>query len=275
MNAGAPVALISGCSTGIGRFLTTELAKRGWQVFATARDHAAIEDLKAPNVQTAALDVTDEKSIKTCVESVMANAGKIDMLINNAGLLLIGPLSELEISELRREFETNVIGLAALTHAVVPHMIKRTSGKIVNISSISGVLNTPFSGAYCSTKAAVTSYSDVLRMELKPFGIDVITVQPGGIRSNLSDNADKGLERFRKTPYAPITDFIVDRAHMSQQGATPTDVFARQLVDKLVKSKTPRIIRIGKGATMYPFVAKLPRTFTDKLLSRKFGLDKL
>ena len=93
MNAGAPVALISGCSTGIGRFLTTELAKRGWQVFATARDHAAIEDLKAPNVQTAALDVTDEKSIKTCVESVMANAGKIDMLINNAGLLLIGPLN--------------------------------------------------------------------------------------------------------------------------------------------------------------------------------------
>ena len=159
MNVGTPVALISGCSTGIGRFLAMELAKRGWQVFATARNHTAIEDLKAPNVQTLALDVTDEKSIKTCVKSVMAEADRIDMLVNNAGLLLIGPLVELEISELRREFETNVIGLAALTNAVVPHMIKRTSGKIVNISSISGILNTPFSGAYCSTKAAVTSYS--------------------------------------------------------------------------------------------------------------------
>jgi len=275
MNAGAPVALISGCSTGIGRFLAMELAKRGWQVFATARNQTAIEDLKAPNVQTAVLDVTDEKSIKVCVESVVANAGKIDMLINNAGLLLIGPLSELEVGELRREFETNVIGLAALTHAVVPHMIKRTSGKIVNISSISGVLNTPFSGAYCSTKAAVTSYSDVLRMELKPFGIEVVTVQPGGIRSKLSDNADKALERFRKTPYAPVTDCIVDRAHMSQQGATPTDVFAKQLVDKLLKNKTPKIIRIGKGSTMLPFVAKFPRAFTDRLLARKFGLDKL
>lgn len=275
MNAGAPVALISGCSTGIGRFLTTELAKRGWQVFATARNHAAIEDLKAPNVQTAALDVTDEKSIKTCVESVMANAGKIDMLINNAGLLLIGPLSELEISELRREFETNVIGLAALTHAVVPHMIKRTSGKIVNISSISGILNTPFSGAYCSTKAAVTSYSDVLRMELAPFGIQVITVQPGGIQSKLADNADQGLERFKKTSYSPIQDFIVRRAHMSQQGATSAEVFSKKLVDKLARKKTPNFIRLGKSSTLLPLVAKLPRAFTDRLLARKFGLDTL
>ncbi len=275
MNADAPVVLISGCSTGIGRTLAKEFAARSWRVFATARKPSSLEDLNAPNVKTAALDVTDEKSIHACVESVIAEAGKIDMLVNNAGLLLIGPLVELEIRELRREYETNVIGLAALTNAVVPHMIKRTSGKIVNISSISGILNTPFSGAYCSTKAAVTSYSDVLRMELAPFGIQVITVQPGGIQSKLADNADRGLERFRETPYAPITDFIVDRAHMSQQGATPTDVFARQLIDKLVKSKTPRIIRIGKGSTMFPLVAKFPRAFTDRLLARKFGLDIL
>ncbi len=275
MNMDAPVVLISGCSTGIGRALAIEFAARNWQVFVTARKPMAIDDLKATNVETSALDVTDEQSIKTCVDSVIARAGRIDMLINNAGFLLIGPLVELENSELRRQFETNVLGLAALTRAVVPHMIKKRAGKIVNISSILGVLNTPFTGAYCSTKAAVTAYSDCLRIELAPFGIEVITVQPGGIKSSLSDNADKGLERFKKTPYGPIQDFIVERAHVSQQNATPTEEFAKKLVDKLVRDKTPNYIRLGKGSILLPLIAKLPITFVDALLSKRFGLNRL
>jgi NAD(P)-dependent dehydrogenase (short-subunit alcohol dehydrogenase family) len=275
MNANAPVVLISGCSTGIGRALAMEFAARNWQVFATARKPATINDLKALNVETAALDVTDEKSITACVDSVIAKAGRIDMLVNNAGLLLIGPLVELETRELRRQFETNVLGLAALTRAVVPHMIKERMGKIVNISSISGVLNMPFAGAYCSTKAAVTSFSDTLRMELAPFGIQVITVQPGGIKSSLSDNADKELERFKKTPYGPIQDFIVARAHMSQENPTPAKDFAKKLVDKLAREKAPDFIRLGKGSTLIPFIARFPRAFNDALLSKKFGLDRL
>ena len=198
MNANAPVVLISGCSTGIGRALAVEFAARNWRVFATARRLEVINDLKAPNVNVSVLDVTDEKSIKACVNSVIAKAGRIDMLVNNAGLLLIGPLVELETSELRRQFETNVIGLAALTREVAPYIIKSKSGKIVNISSVSGVLPTPFAGTYCSTKAALTALSDSLRMELAPFGVKVITIQPGGIKTNLSDNADRELERFRK-----------------------------------------------------------------------------
>jgi NAD(P)-dependent dehydrogenase (short-subunit alcohol dehydrogenase family) len=275
MNANAPVVLISGCSTGIGRALAMEFASRNFNVFATARKKVSIDDLKAPKVETAALDVTDEQSIKACVDLVIAKTGRIDMLVNNAGLLLIGPLVELEIRELRLQFETNVLGLAALTRAVVPHMIKKRTGKIVNISSISGVLNTPFAGAYCSTKAAVTSFSDTLRMELAPFGIQVVTVQPGGIKSNLSDNADQALERFKKTSYGPIQDFIVKRAHMSQENATPAGEFTKKLVDKLERKKSPNFIRLGKGSTLLPFVAKLPRAFTDALLSKKLGLNKL
>lgn len=221
------------------------------------------------------LDVTDETSIKACVDSVIAKAGRIDMLVNNAGLLLIGPLVELETSELRRQFETNVIGLNALTRAAVPHMIKRKSGKIVNISSVSGVLPTPFAGAYCSTKAALTALSDSLRMELVPLGIKVITVQPGGIKSNLSINADKELERFKKTPYGPIQNFIVARANASQENATPAETFAKELVDKLVLGKTPKFIRLGKDSTLLPLIARFSRAFTDALLSKKFGLDKL
>ena len=275
MNNGSPIVLISGCSTGIGRALAMEFASRNWKVFATARKQSTIDDLKVPNVETKALDVTDEKSIKACVDSVIVKAGRIDMLINNAGLLLIGPLVELEISELRKQFETNVLGLAALTRAVVPHMIEKKSGKIVNISSISGVLNTPLAGAYCSTKAAVTSFSDVFRMELAPFGIQVITLQPGGIKSSLAMNADKELERFKKTPYGSIQDFIVKRAHMSQEKATPAEEFAKKLVDQLIRENPPCLIRLGKGSKLLPLIAKFPRVLTDALLSRKFGLDKL
>jgi NADP-dependent 3-hydroxy acid dehydrogenase YdfG len=275
MNSDTPVVLISGCSTGIGRALAVEFSSSNWHVVATARKLSAIEDLKKQKIETAILDVTDERSIKTCVDSVIAKTGRIDILVNNAGLLLIGPLVELENHELRQQFETNVIGLAALTRAVVPHMMKRKKGKIVNISSISGVLPTPFAGPYCSTKAAVTAYSCVLRMELAPFGIQVITVQPGGIKSSLSDNADKNLNRFKNTPYGSIQDAIVERAHASQINATPAEVFARKLVDKLVLEKTPSFIRLGKDSIRLPLVAKLPIALVDALLSKRFGLRRL
>ncbi|MGA2553414.1 MAG: SDR family oxidoreductase [Smithella sp.] len=275
MNANAPVVLISGCSTGIGRALAIEFAARNWRVFATARKPSAVNDLKALNVETAALDVTDEKSITACVDSIMAKAGHIDVLINNAGLLLIGPLIELDVSELRRQFETNVIGQAALIRAVAPHMIMRQSGKIVNMSSISGVLPTPFAGAYCSTKAAFTAFSESLRMELTPFGITVVIVQPGGIKSNLSNNAGQDIERFKKSFYGPIQSFIVSRANASQENATPVEDFAKKLVDQLVKKKTPVFIRLGKGSRLLPFIARFPRVLIDALLGKKFGLDRL
>lgn len=269
------VVLISGCSTGIGRNLVLEFAARGCRVFATARNINAIKDLKAQNVEIAALDVTDEKSIKKCVNSVIDEAGTIDILVNNAGLLLIGPLVELNSDELRRQFETNVIGLAALTRAVTPHMIKRRTGMIVNISSVTSVTATPFAGAYCSTKAAVTSLSDTLRMELAPFGITVVTAQPGAIRSNLSINAGKELARFKETPYAPLYDYIVARANTSQQNPISAETFAKKLIDRLDRKKPPALIRIGPESIRLPFLSMLPRAVRDAVLSKKFGLDKI
>jgi NAD(P)-dependent dehydrogenase (short-subunit alcohol dehydrogenase family) len=112
-------------------------------------------------------------------------------------------------------------------------------------------------------------------MELAPFGITVVTVQPGGIKSNLSGNADKGLERFRKSSYGPIQDFIVARANASQENATTAEDFAKKLVDKLVKEKTPKFVRLGKDSTLLPFIARFPRSLIDALLSKKFGLDRL
>jgi short-subunit dehydrogenase len=270
-----PVVLISGCSSGIGRQLVKEFASRNYRVFATARRPAAIDDLKSKNVETLALDVTDNKSIKKCVKSVIDYAGRIDVLINNAGQLLIGPVAELEADELRHQFETNVIGLAALTREAARDMINRKSGMIVNMSSISGVLPTPFAGAYCSTKAALTALSDALRMELAPFGINVVIVQAGKVKSKLGENAAHDLDRFKGTPYGRVHEFILARAFESQQRATPAEEFAKKLVDRLERKKPPLLIRIGTETIRVPLVAWLfPRSLTDLLLRKRFGLKR-
>jgi NAD(P)-dependent dehydrogenase (short-subunit alcohol dehydrogenase family) len=275
MHTDTPTVLISGCSSGIGHALAKEFAGRDYRVFATARKPAVIKLLKSPNIDVLSLDVTDEKSIGACVDTVIAKAGRIDVLVNNAGILLVGPLVELTPSELRRQFETNVIGLSALIQAAAPHMIKQKAGMIVNISSVSGVLATPFGGAYSATKAAVNALSDALRIELAPFGIRVVTVQPGAVKSNLSDNAAHKLERFKKGPYGPVYHYIKARAHASQKNPTPAEVFAEKLVEMLSRKKPPRLIRIGNGSSLLPLIAKLPRALADARLSKRFGLQRL
>ena len=160
------VVLISGCSSGIGFSLAREFASRGCRVFATARKTSAIEDLKKEEMETVALDVTSQASIDACVTYVIDKAGRIDVLVNNAGYALIGPMIDLAIDDLKLQFDTNVIGLMALTKACAPHMIKQRSGLIVNIASVSGICATPFAGAYCASKAAVNLLSTSLRIEL-------------------------------------------------------------------------------------------------------------
>ena len=269
------VILISGCSSGIGLALCREFVSRGCKVFATARKPSVIEHLKKEGMEIAALDVTDQKSIDACVAEVIAKAGKIDVLVNSAGYALIGPVIDLSMDDLRRQFETNVIGLAALTKAVAPHMIKQRSGLIVNISSVSGVCATPFAGAYCATKAAVNLLSDSLRVELAPFGISVVTVQPGAIKSSFGDVATKNIGQCEKSVYAPLAGYVKARAASSQKDPTLAEEFSKVLIDKLFQTKIPKIIRIGKQSTRLPLLKKLPVDMLDNMMSKTFGLDKL
>ena len=206
------VVLISGCSSGIGLALCREFTLRGCKVFATARKPEAIDYLKEECAEITALDVTDQKSIDACVAEVIAKAGRIDVLVNNAGYALIGPVIDLSMDDLRLQFETNVIGLTALTKAVAPHMIKQHSGVIVNISSVSGICATPFAGAYCASKAAVNLLSDSLRAELAPFGISVVTVQPGAIKSGFGNAAAKSIGHV-KIPFTRRLPVTSKRGH--------------------------------------------------------------
>jgi len=270
------VVLISGCSSGIGRALAQAFAASGHRVVATARRLESIEDLANDTVHALELDVTDDKSVERAVNDAHALCGRVDMVVNNAGYALIGPAAELDLDDLRTQFETNVVGVVSLIRAVVPQMVERRSGRIVNIGSVSGVTATPFGGAYSGTKAAVHLLSDALRMELAPFGVRVITVQPGAIESRFGEHAAKGVERYREgSLYSQIYDAIEARAGASQVGAMPAAEFARLVVSAVTASSPPTTFRAGKHSVRLPIIGRLPATLRDRIFSRRFGLDKL
>ena len=246
-------------------------------MYATARRIETLADLQAQGMRTAALDVNDANSIQALTQQLRADAARIDILINNAGFGLMGPLLDVSLDDARRQFETNVIAVLAMVQAVFPYLTQ-PGARIANIGSVSGVLVTPFSGAYCATKAAVHALSDALRMELQPFGIDVITIQPGAIRSEFGDTAGRSeaVRNAAASRYAAIADAIRARAGASQQHATSTAEFARRLVDALVSPSPRATVRIGSGSTLLPVLARwLPQRLRDALLRRRFKLDQL
>ena len=268
------VVLVTGCSSGIGRALAVELHKRGQRVFASARNPRSLEGLACEKLS---LDVTDQESIAKAVAEVMTKAGRIDMLVNNAGFNLVGPLAEVPLDGGRKLFETNLTGLLATTQAVIPHMAKQRRGRIVNIGSVVGLLPTPFAGPYCATKAAVHMLSNVLRMECAPFNIDVIVVQPGGVRSSIAETAALGLERYAQESslYHRVHSYIHKRAQASQDRPMESDVFAERIATAILADRAPRSVREGRGARVYPALSKLPGRLLDRTMQKRFGLDEL
>ncbi len=268
--------LVTGCSSGIGRALVAEFADKGHRVLATARKPEDLQGLEGPRVRSMRLDVTDPQSIALAVDAIVEWTGRIDVVVNNAGYGLIAPMAEVELDDLRSQFETNVFGLVAVTQAVVPHMVARGSGRIVNIGSVSGVTTTPFGGPYSASKAALHMLSDALRMELRPFGIEVITVQPGSVESNFGERATEWVDRNRADSlYAAVADFIAARARASQDGAMDAGAFARLVVQEATAANPRPRLRAGKNSRLLPFLAWLPTGLRDSFLSSRFGLDTL
>ena len=269
------VALVTGGSSGLGRALTLELAERGLRVAATSRDLSRLTDLDGDRILPVALEVTDSTSRESAISEVRAWAGRIDVLVNNAGFGLIGPAAELETDDVRALLETNVVGPLALTRAVVPEMAARRSGRIVMIGSVSGVTATPFAGAYCGSKAALRLLSDSLRMELAPFGIHVVLVEPGAIESAFAERSLAGLDCYSRPQslYRSVTDAIERRARLSQDRPTPAAEAARAIVDAVLQPRPPARLRVGRGALLLPLIGLLPRWLRDRLLARRFGLS--
>ncbi len=272
------VVLITGCSSGIGKALCEEFHQKGCRVVATARRLETLDELKSQGMEVEQLDVNNNEEINRVVETVIEREGKIDILINNAGYALIGPSIEIPEDDLLLQLKTNVIAPVTLAKKVAPSMRKNGAGIIVNIGSVSGVVSSPFAGAYCASKAAVHSLSDALRMELSPFGIQVVTVQPGAIRSQFGENAaEKASDVLRSDSwYQSIRKKILERARLSQTNATPTKIFARDLARLILKENPPSVIRLGNQSIFLPVMKfLLPRFILDRLMTKKFGINSL
>ena len=278
METHTPVVLITGCSSGIGASLCHEFHQRGCTVIATARRIMSLQGFKANGLHVDTLDVTDKEDIARVINGAYEACGRIDILINNAGYALIGPSVELPGEALRAQLETNLFAPLDLIKAVAPGMKDRGNGKIVNIGSISGIVTTPFSGAYCASKAALHSLSDGLRMALSPFGIKVITVQPGAIQSQFGKTASKTAKDNLKPDswYGALKAAINARAEMSQNNPTPAEAFSRVLAGIVLGNDPPPIVRLGKKSRFLPALKHiLPTRTLDKILVNKFALDTL
>jgi NAD(P)-dependent dehydrogenase (short-subunit alcohol dehydrogenase family) len=271
----SPVALVTGGSSGIGESTARALLDRGFTVYAVARRVDRMASLSELGVHTFAMDVTDDASMVAGIDRIVAEQGRIDVLVNNAGYGSYGAVEDVPIDEARRQFEVNVFGLARLVQLVTPHMRAQRSGRIINISSIGGKFYEPFGAWYHATKFAVEGFSDSLRMELRPFGIQVVLIEPGPIRTEWNEIArDSLLERSGDGPYASYArqaHDVMERFDEPSRASTPEEVADKIVKAALAKRPAARY-PVGRGARMITTSRDLlPDRVFDEVVSRTYG----
>jgi NAD(P)-dependent dehydrogenase (short-subunit alcohol dehydrogenase family) len=237
--------LITGCSSGIGRATAERLARRGWPVYATARNVEAIAPLEESGCRLLPLDVTDEDSMRGAVEEVEKAEGAVGVLINNAGYSQSGAVEEVPMEKVRRQFETNVFGLVRMCQLVLPGMREQGFGRIVNLSSMGGKLTFPGGGFYHATKHAVEAISDALRFEVRGFGLEVVVVEPGLIRTGFAGTAVDSLGEGGSGSYAGFDAGVArttrenyERGPLAKLGGEPEAV--AETLEHAVSAARPR-----------------------------------
>ena len=266
------IALVTGASSGIGEATARRLMEEGFTVYAAARRTDRMAALGEAGARLLALDLTQDESIVTAMERIRGEAGRLDVLVNNAGYGSYGALEDVPLEEGRRQFEVNLFGAARLCQLALPLMRAQKSGKIVNVSSIGGKGGEPFGAWYHATKYALEGLSDSLRMELTPFGIDVIVIEPGAIATEWGGIAHESLLRMSAETayghYARRHAKLHERASGSGM-ASPPDYVAR-IITRAVKAGRPRTrYAAGGGARVILFLLKiLSDRMTDRLMWR-------
>ncbi len=264
----AKTAFVTGASAGIGEATAHALLAAGYQVFAGARRLDRMAALAAAGATLLKLDLTDDASIVAAVDAMQDATGRIDVLVNNAGYGSYGALEDVPLDEARRQFEVNVFGLARLCQLVLPTMRAQKCGKIVNVTSIGGKIWEPMGAWYHATKFAVEGLSDCLRVEVARFGIDVIVIEPGAIRTEWAGIAREGLLQMSgSTPYAKIAQ---NHARMlatadTSNLASPPDVVAQTIVRAVNVSRPKTRYATGGGARTILFLRKI---LSDRMFDR-------
>lgn len=246
-DATSRAVLITGCSSGIGHATAAHLQAAGWTVYATARNVETLGELAAKGCTTLALDVTDDASLQAAVERVEADHGAVGVLVNNAGYSQSGPIEEVPLDAARRQFETNVFGAMRLTQLVLPKMRAQRWGKVVNVSSMGANFTFPGGGWYHATKHALGSLSDALRFEVAGFGIDVMIIEPGLIRTNFADAATTAMDEATDDggPYgqfnaalAKSTKGVYEQGPLAKLGGGPEAV--AKAIETAITAKRPK-----------------------------------
>lgn len=275
--------LITGATSGIGRATALHLAQKGFHVIATGRSEATLTDLVREGqgaLDTLVLDVTSGVSIAAAAAEVdrITQGQGVDVLINNAGFATAVAALDMTDEDLRTMFDTNVFGLMAVTRAFVGGMIARGAGRVINLSSVGGRMTTPLLGGYNGTKYAVESLSDALRVELAPFGVRVLLVEPGGVRTNFAGTSMKALASY-STPNSPWTDLYSRAGEILAQAetmSTTPDVIARA-IERAITARRPaaRYVVPFSARIMLLVIENLPTPWADWILSRAFGTHRL
>lgn len=255
------VALVTGASSGIGYETAVLLKEAGFTVYGAARREEMLKELEKKGIHTIKLDVTDETSMVNCVEKILNKEGRIDVLINNAGYGSYGAVEDIPIEEAKRQFEVNIFGLARMTQLVLPSMRSQHYGRIVNLSSMGGKVTTKFGAWYHATKFALEAFSDCLRVEVASFGIDVVLVEPGGIKTDWGIIAADNLKKTSsKGAYAKMANHTADGLRKMYQSnyLTKPNVIAKTIL-KAVTARKP------KTRYLVGFLAK-PSVFMRRVL---------
>jgi NAD(P)-dependent dehydrogenase (short-subunit alcohol dehydrogenase family) len=270
------VALVTGGSSGIGEATALKLQELGYTTYAAARRVERMEHLTTTGIRPLAMDVTDDESMQSGVEQIVAEEGRIDVLVNAAGYGSYGALEDVPLSEARNQFEVNLFGAARLTQLVLPRMREQRSGTVVNITSMGGKIYTPLGTWYHATKHALEALSDCLRMELKPFGIDVVVIEPGGIRTEWPGIAAQKVRAVSGTgPYAPQGNAVADSlaSESTQRRSSPPELIAKTIA-KAVTARRPKTrYAVGYGAKPMIFLHDvLPDSAFDAFIRRAVGV---
>ena len=264
------VILITGISSGFGKYTAELLVRRGHIVYGTVRSDTTID----PKINVLKMDLTDLISIKSVVDSILAKEGKIDIVINNAGMLLSGPIELTATEDIKLQMDTNFIGTTYVIQSVLPSMRKLGKGTIINISSIAGLVGLPFQGFYSASKFAIEGLSEALRMELKAFKIKVVVINPGDFRTNNTINRKYTAFNNTENPYRGQFQKTLSIIEKTEKEGWPPEILARKLC-RIVESKNPkhRYI-IGKFPDKLSVIIKpiLPSRLYSNILGSFYGI---
>jgi len=262
------IVLITGASAGMGKETAQLLAEHDYSVYGAARRSDKMKDLESLGIKTLSMDVTDEESIVKGVQHIIDMEGRIDVLVNNAGFGSYGAIEDVSIADAKYQLDVNVFGAARLIQLVLPHMRKKLFGKIVNISSIGGKFATPYGGWYHASKFALEALSDALRNEVKQFGIDVIVIEPGGVKSEWAGIAyDHLLKSSEQSPYKETIDKLSDFMKKAVVNNTEPIEIAK-LVLKSIEETKPKFRYVGGYMAKQAIIARklLPDRLFDKMI---------